>query len=203
MFRKDFILKHFKTIFPIILGIIAGYGLTLQVFSELIPVLIGTQGFVYPLVLYSTLVFTILLFTIIFQILIAKKISQPLLVFLMLTYFIILLASLFFRHSYESFFIVNPLVGFLDTISNLEMLLQSVLNIFIFIPMGYFFKDKNILVTISISAAISFMVEMIQYVFKLGFFDTFDCILYITGVCFGRYTFKKIMLIREKQSMKK
>lgn len=193
MCRKDLILKYFKIFLPIILGIIAGYGLTLQVFSELIPVLIGTQGFVYPLVLYSTLVFTILLFTIIFQILIAKKISQPLWGCLIFTYFIILIASLFFRRSYESFFILNPLVGFLDTISNWEMLLQSVLNIFIFIPMGYFFKDKNIWVTISISAAISLMVEIIQYVFKLGFFDTFDCLLYITGVCLGRYTFKKII----------
>lgn len=145
MCRKDLILKYIKIFLPIILGISAGYWLTLQVFSELIPVLIGTQGFVYPLVLYSTLIFTILLFTIIFQILIVKKISQPLLGCLMVTYFIILLAALFFRHSYESFFIVNPLVSFLDAISNWEMLLQSVLNIFIFIPMGYFFKDKNLL----------------------------------------------------------
>lgn len=185
-------MKYIRIILPVILGIVAGYELTLQVFSEVIPVLVGTQGLVYPVVLYSTLVFTILFFTIIFQVIITKKISKPLFCCLMLTYIIILFTVLFCRRSYESFLIINPLTGFLDAASNWEMFMQSILNIFMFFPMGFFLKEKNILITITVSVIISLMVETAQYMFKLGYFDTFDCFLYIGGICLGRFIFRKI-----------
>lgn len=191
-------LKCIKIILPVILGIAAGYELTSQFFSELIPVLIGTQGFIYPLVLYSTLTFTILFFTIIFQVIIAKKISKPFFCCLMLTYFIIWFAALFYRCYYESYFIVNPLISFLDSVSNWEMFMQSILNVFLFFPLGYFVRGKNILTTIIFSVVISLMVEAAQYIFKLGFFDTFDCLLYTAGICLGRLVFRKIPLIFNK-----
>ncbi len=49
-------MKYIKSALPFILGIPAGYILTLKVFSEIIPVLFGTMGIVYSLVLYSTLI---------------------------------------------------------------------------------------------------------------------------------------------------
>ena len=175
-----------------------GYILTLQIFSEIIPVLFGTQGIVYPLVLYSTLVFTILFFVVILQRIINGKISRMLFGCLMLTYLIILLASLFGRHAYESFLVLDPLTGFSDALSDREMLLQSVLNILIFIPAGYFFKSSSIPVTLSAGAGVSLILEATQYIFKLGFFDTFDCLLYIVGICIGRYIFRKIPLDSQK-----
>lgn len=191
-------MKYIKTSLPFILGIPVGYILTLQIFSEIIPVLFGTQGIVYPLVLYSTLVFTILFFVVILQRIINGKISRLLFGCLMLAYLIILLASLFGRHAYESFLVLNPLTGFSDALSDREMLLQSVLNILIFIPAGYFFKGSSIPVTISVGAVVSLILEATQYIFKLGFFDTFDCLLYIAGICIGRYIFRKIPLDSQK-----
>ncbi len=191
-------MKYIKTALPFILGIPVGYILTLQIFSEIIPVLFGTQGIVYPLVLYSTLVFTILFFVVILQRIINGKISRMLFGCLMLTYLIILLASLFGRHAYESFLVLDPLTGFSDALSDREMLLQSVLNILIFIPAGYFFKSSSIPVTLSAGAGVSLILEATQYIFKLGFFDTFDCLLYIVGICIGRYIFRKIPLDSQK-----
>lgn len=191
-------MKYIKTALPFILGIPVGYILTLQIFSEIIPVLFGTQGIVYPLVLYSTLVFTILFFVVILQRIINGKISRLLFGCLMLAYLIILLASLFGRHAYESFLVLDPLTGFSDALSDREMLLQSVLNILIFIPAGYFFKSSSIPVTLSVGAGVSLILEATQYIFKLGFFDTFDCLLYIVGICIGRYIFRKIPLDSQK-----
>ena len=42
-------MKYIKSALPFILGVPAGYILTLKVFSEIIPVLFGTMGIVYPL----------------------------------------------------------------------------------------------------------------------------------------------------------
>lgn len=119
-------MKYIKSALPFILGVPAGYILTLKVFSEIIPVLFGTMGIVYPLVLYSTLFFTILFFIVILQRILNGKISRLLFICLVLTYFIILLASLFGRHAYESFLVFDPLTGFSDALSDREMLLQSV-----------------------------------------------------------------------------
>lgn len=181
-----------KNILSIILGIIVGYILTLYVFSEIIPILIGTQGIVYPLVLYATLAFSILFFILVFQAVLTRKISKPVLYCWMLPYFIILVCVLFCRNSYESFFIINPFIGLIEMVSDWEMLLQSILNILVFIPIGYFLRGKGIRTTLIISVILALIIEMIQYVFKLGFFDTFDCLLYVIGICLGKYIFQKL-----------
>ena len=182
-----------KKISPYILGIIIGYELTLHLFSEMIPVLIGTQGPVYPLVLYSTLAVSILFFVMVFQLILVKQVSRPLIYCFLAIYFVVLAALLFCRYSYESFVVINPIVGLLDAISSREMLLQSILNILIFVPIGYFFKERNIGVTIISSLIISLIIETIQYIFRLGFFDTFDCLLYIGGICLGRAIVKMVL----------
>ena len=176
-----------KMMVSIIVGIIVGYVLTLCVFSELIPVLIGSQGIVYPLVLYSTLAFSVLFFILVFQVVLTKKISKVIFYCWLIPYFIILVCVLFCRHSYESFFIINPFIGLIEMVSDWEMLLQSILNILIFVPIGYFLRGKGIRTTLIISVVLALIVESIQYVFKLGFFDTFDCLLYIVGIYLGKY----------------
>ncbi|HHW94750.1 MAG TPA: hypothetical protein GX736_02330 [Mogibacterium sp.] len=181
-----------KNILCILLSTISGYILTLEVFSEVIPVYIGTTGFVYPLVLYMTLFATIILFYIIFQILFNKHLSKSMVICLFIMYFILLTAILFFRHTFERYLIINPFVGVLDVISDSEMLKQSLLNIIIFVPMGYLFRNKKMKETFITALLLSLGIETIQYFFKLGFFDTFDCILYILGILLGRYIFKKI-----------
>ena len=170
-------MKYIKTALPFILGIPVGYILTLQIFSEIIPVLFGTQGIVYPLVLYSTLVFTILFFVVILQRIINGKISRLLFGCLMLAYLIILLASLFGRHAYESFLVLDPLTGFSDALSDREMLLQSVLNILIFIPAGYFFKSSSIPVTLSVGAGVH------GYLRQLSIFSNWVSSIHSTACC--------------------
>lgn len=186
------VVKNIKKILPIILGIIVGYILTLYVFSELIPILIGSQGIVYLMVLYSTLAFSMLFFMLVFQALLTKKISKVILYLWMFPYFIIFVCVLFCRHSYESFFVMNPAVGLVGMVSDWEMLLQCLLNALIFIPIGYFFRKRGTRTTLVLSSVLALLIETIQYVFKLGFFDTFDCLLYILGICLGKNVFQKI-----------
>ena len=184
--------KHIKNSSPIILGAIVGYVLTLCVFSELIPILIGTQGIVYPLVLYSILAFSILFFILVFQAVLTREISKPLFYYWMLPYFIILVCVLFCRHSYESFFIINPFIGLMEMVSDWEMLLQSILNMLMFMPIGYFLREKGTGPTLIVSVILALTIEMVQYVLELGFFDTFDCLLYVVGICLGKCIFQKI-----------
>ena len=182
-----------KKISPYILGIITGYYLTLHLFSEIIPVLVGTQGVVYPLVLYATLAISVLFFIMAFQRIIVKRISKPLIYCFMVIYFIVLIGLLFCRYSYESTFVINPLIGLVDAIRSKEMLLQSILNLLIFVPTGYFLKEKSLKVTVISSMIISLIIESVQYAFRLGFFDTFDCLLYIAGICLGRAIVRTIV----------
>ena len=185
--------KNFLTLLiSIALGVVSGYGLMLMVFSEIIPVVIGTEGIVYPIVLYSSLVFLILLFSTIFQMIISRRITDNLITFMMLSYYVILLSVLFFRRSYESCIIINPFIGLADMFNSLEMMMQSIFNILLFLPMGFSFRNKSLNTTLRYSLAISIGIECIQYVFKLGFCDAFDSILYIIGILVGRALFRRI-----------
>ena len=182
-----------KKISPYILGIITGYSLTLHLFSEMIPVFVGTQEVIYPLVLYSTLAISILFFIMTFQRIIGKHISKPLIYCFLVIYFIVLIGLLFCRYSYEGTLVINPLIGLVDSIRSKEMLLQSILNLLIFVPTGYFLKEKSLKVTVVSSMIISLIIESVQYAFRLGFFDTFDCLLYIAGICLGRAIVRTIV----------
>ena len=185
--------KSFLTLLiSVALGVVSGYGLMLMVFSEIIPVVIGTEGIVYPIVLYSSLVFLVLLFSIIFQIILSRRITNQLIKFMMLSYYVILISVLFFRRSYESFIIINPFIGLADMFNSPEMMMQSIFNILLLLPMGFSFRNKGLNTILIFSLAISLGIECIQYIFRLGFFDTFDSILYIIGILTGRALFRRI-----------
>lgn len=111
-----------------------------------------------------------------------------------IAYFMFLFVVLFAKFSVGRFLILNPLTGFIDAFSNVEMLTQSFLNFIVFIPIGYFFTKNSRTKTLLIAIIISVSIETLQYIFALGFCDTFDMILYSAGMLIGRTLFKKFKL---------
>lgn len=187
-------MKIVKYVLPYIVGAVTGYIITEKVFSELIPILFGTSSKLYPVLVYGSLVASAVFFTIICQMIVAKHISKPLFILLYVMYFAFLMVILFDRSQYEGYFIINPLKGLENIFTSKQMLAQSLMNALAFVPMGYYFRKRSRSSTIIITSVISFVIELMQYVFKLGFFDTFDIILYVAGNLIGRFISNKISI---------
>lgn len=73
----------------------------------------------------------------IIYLLLEKRVSRWMLVLLSVTYFIALFIILFCRHRVGRIAILDPLVG-LSQLGDWEMLMQSLLNLLMFLPMGFF-----------------------------------------------------------------
>jgi glycopeptide antibiotics resistance protein len=61
-------------------------------------------------------------------------------------------------------------------------------NIVLFLPLGFFFCNifsKKILKSIILCIAVILVIECIQFVFKIGFFDVDDVLLNFVGCLFG------------------
>lgn len=179
-------MRIIKIICSIVVGCLIGFEFCYYVASEFMAIYFPNQELLYYMVLLATMLFCI----IIINIILLKKINKTLFYFLSITYFCLLFMVLFYRQTLDSKFILNPLTGVYE-LKNPEMILQSFLNLIAFIPLGYYFKNLSNKYTFFISLIISLLIELIQGVFKLGYFDTFDIILYMLGIQIGYYFFKK------------
>lgn len=118
-----------------------------------------------------------------------RKVNKQLFYIICVTYFAVLFAVLFLRYSIEKVFVFNPLTGLADAFSDRSMALQSIINLVMFIPMGYFvrkLKYRNLLI---FSIVLSLAIELIQVATMRGFFDVFDIILYFIGINIGYFIF--------------
>lgn len=123
-----------------------------------------------------------------------KRVSRWMLVLLSVTYFIALFIILFCRHRVGRIAILDPLVG-LSQLGNWEMLMQSLLNLLMFLPMGFFFRNRKPWQVLLGALGISLFIEGMQYLTMRGMFDTLDILLYIPGISLGALLFR---LLRPK-----
>ena len=125
------------------------------------------------------LAFAFLLYTII-QIILLKYIPKWTVVILYIFYFMFLFYALFLKNIGVRGFDLDPF----NTLTYIEYgEIVSILNIFMLVPLGFIVKLnwKNLLlVTLSITA-----IEICQYVFSLGIFDTGDIITNVLGYIIG------------------
>ena len=131
------------------------------------------------------------------NLIINKRVNKYLFFTMCVTYFAILFVALFLRSSIERVFIFNPLTGLIDTFSNWEMAIQSIMNLAVFIPMGYFVRKLKYSNLFIFSIVISLAIELIQVATMRGFFDVFDILLYFIGIHIGYFIFKKWQIIVE------
>lgn len=191
-FNGKKLLKNFTIA---LLGAIIGYLLYYSVLMETIPLLVESSGVKYIAISILALVISVTVCIATLSLIINRKINKQLFFIICVTYFAVLFAALFLRSSIERVFIFNPLTGLIDTFSNWEMALQSIINLALFIPMGYFVRKLKYSKLFIFSIMIPLAIELIQVATKRGFFDVFDILLYFIGINIGYFIFKKWPLI--------
>ncbi len=189
--------KLLKTFAIALLGAIIGYLLYYSVIMEAIPLFVESSDIKYIAISILALVISIAGCIAALSLIINKKINKQLFYIISAAYFAVLFAVLFLRFSIERVFIFNPLTGLIDTFSNREMALQSIMNLAVFIPMGYFVRKLKYSKLFIFSIVIPLAIELIQVATKRGFFDVFDILLYFIGINIGYFIFKKWKLIVE------
>lgn len=189
--------KLFKNLAIILFGAIIGYLLYYFVVMEAVPLFAGSSGIKYIAVSIMTLIISVAGCIAVLSWIINKKINKLLFIIICVAYFAVLFVVLFIRFSGERVFIFNPLTSLIDTFSNWEMAIQSIINLVMFIPMGYFVRKLKYSKLLIFSIVIPLAIELIQAAAMRGFFDTFDIILYFVGINVGYFIFKKWPIIVE------
>ena len=128
----------------------------------------------------------------IIYLLLEKRVSRWMLVLLSVTYFIALFIILF-CHRVGRIAILDPLVG-LSQLGDWEMLMQSLLNLLMFLPMGFFLRNRKPWQVLLGALGISFFIEGMQYLTMRGMFDTLDILLYMLGINLGALLFRLLRL---------
>ena len=193
-FNGKKLLKNFAIA---LLGAVIGYLLYYSVLMETIPLLVESSGIKYIAISIFALVISVAGCIAVLSLIINRKINKLLFFTICIAYFAVLFAALFLRSSIERVFLFNPLTGLIDTFSNREMALQSIINLALFIPMGYFVRKLKYSKLFIFSIGIPLAIELIQVATKRGFFDVFDILLYFIGINIGYFIFKKWQLIVE------
>lgn len=189
--------KLLKNFAIALLGAIIGYLLYYCVIMEAIPLFVGSSGIKYIIVSIMALVISVAGCIAALGLIVNRKINKKLFFIICVAYFAVLFVTLFIRFSIERVFIFNPLTGLIDTFSNREMALQSIMNLAVFIPMGYFVRKLKYSRLFIFSIVIPLAIELIQVAAKRGFFDVFDILLYFIGINIGYFIFKKWQIIVE------
>lgn len=173
-----------------LIGVVVGYLLYYNIFMEIIPLFFSSE-LVYIVVSIACLIGCIVGCIIVLSLLVNKKINKWLFVMICIAYFVVMPVSLFFRHSLERVFIFNPLIGFKDTFVDSQMFMQSIMNLVLFVPLGFFLRNIKTINQVLIAIVVSVGIELLQVALMRGFFDTFDIILYFIGMMIGCLIFKK------------
>ena len=182
-----------KKFLLILAGIIIGYILYYNVFMEIIP-LFFSSDIAYLVVSIMCLIGSVVGCIIVLDLLVNKKINKNLFILICIAYFVVMMTALFLRQSLERVFVFNPLIGLVDSFNDSQMLMQSIMNLVLFIPVGYFLRKKKNFNQISIAFIISVGIETLQVALMRGFFDAFDIILYFIGINIGCFLFRKFEL---------
>nr|WP_296075714.1 VanZ family protein [uncultured Ruminococcus sp.] len=115
-------------------------------------------------------------------------------------YFIVLFFILFGRPILVRKFNFNLIASLQELTTDSESLLQFILNIIVLMPIAYFFKNKGVIFTELIFLAISFGIEIMQYITARGFFDIIDILCYMIGMNLAYLFFKltKVDIVKRK-----
>ena len=176
----------------VVAGGVLGYLLYYYFFIEILAIFF-TDGLAYVLVSLAFLAMSIGGCISVLYVILSGDTPRWMLYLFAAAYLIAMAMILFARSTIGHIAILNPLVGLADC-RDLEMLVQSALNLIVFIPLGYIFRNKSFWTTLCSSAVIAVAIEMLQYLTMRGMLDTFDMILYVLGMMLGAWVFRHIPL---------
>lgn len=187
-------------IIKILLGIISGYILYYYVLMDIVVIYLHNKQELYIITSLVVLFLSIVGCIFIIYMVTGAKINPTVFKIVVVTYFILLLYIFFGRRSLERQFIFNLFDSVKELSTDSELLLQFILNIIVLMPIAYFFKNKGIIFTELIFLAISFGIEIMQYITARGFFDTLDILCYMVGMNLAYLFFKltKVDIVKRK-----
>lgn len=172
--------KTVKFLVFAVMSIIVGLGINYYVTSELIMIYFMGSERLYPIVVIFALIIQILAVFVIFCIIDNRKCPKSLLKLLTVCYIAFMVVLLFGR----------PVVGHLYNINILELfnwetLILNIFNFLFFMPIGFFFKNKNWKLILITAFALVFAIEIIQFITERGVLDIVDIVLNTAGIIVG------------------
>lgn len=187
-------------IIKILLGIISGYILYYYVLMDIVVIYLHNKQELYIITSLVVLFLSIVGCIFIIYMVTGAKINPTVFKIVVVTYFILLLYIFFGRRSLERQFIFNLFDSVKELSTDSELLLQFILNIIVLMPIAYFFKNKGVIFTELIFLAISFGIEIMQYITARGFFDIIDILCYMIGMNLAYLFFKltKVDIVKRK-----
>ena len=134
-----------KKIIPVLLGITVGYLLYYYIIMEVVTMFFySTQHeAIYQLICYISLIANMCLCSIIAVGIFNRRLNTILIKLLYGCYFILLCYALFYRTPLEQRYLFGILLILIRELWKPEMLVESVLNLVMFIPLGMFLNRKN------------------------------------------------------------
>lgn len=164
-----------------IIALIINYYLTSKIVFNLVSI---NNSIIKPFSIILIL-FQIVCIFCITQFIIYKTIDETTLKVFYICYFLMLIPSLFGRNFFKiRIYNLNPLL-LLDQLKSFDGVITAILNVILFMPIGYLFKNNKFGTLIAIMLPIEFMIESTQLIFKVGVFDVDDIILNIIGISLG------------------
>lgn len=184
----------FLTVLRIIIGAILGYTVYYYALMEIISLYSTLSEEIYILTSIVALIASIAACILLVFILTKGKINKNVFYIISSVYFLLIILVFFGRPSLGRILSLNIFNSIKECMSNSEVLLQTALNLIILIPMGYFFKSMKFKKAGIFFAAISVLIETIQFIFARGIFDLFDMICYFAGLSLGYFIFRKLRI---------
>lgn len=182
-------MKLIKGIISLIVGGLLGFTINYYIFSDIIAIYYPENSMAF----YAVLITTMFCCVMMVAFLLFQKIDARLLLIIKVAYFCALAIILFGRETMIQEVVLNPL----DSINDLndpEMVIQSSLNLVVFIPMGFVFRNQDFSSMLIKSIVLSCGIELVQWVLSRGIFDTFDVILYVLGIIVGYFIFTHMQI---------
>lgn len=185
---KKFIIK---LSISLVIGIIVALTFNYLITSELIISYFVGSSQLYSIIVIVALLFQILIFTMLVYFILTHQCPKIFLYILTICYFLIMVILLFGR----------PMLGgtsynlnILD-LFNSESIITNIFNFIFFLPIGYFFRKKNAIITTIIAFVMILLIELIQLITHRGMFDIVDLLVdtlaIITGYFLSKYIFFK------------
>lgn len=104
-------------------------------------------------------------------------------------YFLVMILLLFFRVYHDNNINLNILELFNFETTNLS---QTILNLILFIPIGYWLKHLVISSVLLLSLLLITSIELLQFVSHRGIFDVVDILINTIGIMIGYIIFKTV-----------
>lgn len=119
----------------------------------------------------------------------SHRISTFVLRLLWVIYFLVMILLLFFRVYHDNNINLNLLELFNFETTNLS---QTILNLILLIPIGYWLKHLKISSVLLLSLLLITSIELLQFVSHRGIFDVVDILIDILGIMIGYIIFRKM-----------